>query len=85
MLDKDKIALQDLMALPGWEQFKGLLLRDQKDREGNLRKCLRSQLNDKLMAAARTGNQLEANKFAAQIDIIQVIIDLPENEFKNRR
>ena len=85
MLTQDQIAIQELLASEGWELFKGLLLMDKETGERNPRKCLRTQLNDKLMAAARAGEQLEANKYAAQIDIIRVILELPENEFKRKR
>jgi hypothetical protein len=46
------------------------------------RKCLREQLNDKLMASARAGEQVNAAKFAGQIDILPVILALPEQELE---
>lgn len=70
MLSKEMQSIQELIVHPGWGEFKILLDR------------LRIQLNDKLMASARAGEQVDSAKFAGQIDILPVIFALPEQELE---
>jgi hypothetical protein len=71
VLSKEMQLVQELIAHPGWEIFKNLV-------SGKFK----SQLNDKLMASARAGEQVNAAKFAGQIDILPVILALPEQELE---
>lgn len=70
-LSKELQSVQELLAHPGWEIFKDLVLLK-----------LKAQLNDKLMSSARAGEQVNAAKFAGQIDILPVILALPEQELE---
>jgi hypothetical protein len=70
-LSKEMQNLQELIAHPGWEIFSNLVLTK-----------LRVQINDKLMASARAGETTDSAKFAGQIDILPVIIALPEQELE---
>lgn len=78
-MDKRHQEIQELLSHPGWEHFKDLLLGP--DSLGKP-KCLVAQLNDKLMAEARCGDQIKSAMFAGQIDIIPVILALPEKELE---
>ena len=83
MLSKDMQAIQELLAHPGWDIFKTLVLGpDSQERILLNKKCLKTQLNDKLMASARNGEQNNSAKFAGQIDILPVIFAIPQQELE---
>lgn len=83
VLSKEHQQIQELLAHPGWAHFKALLLGPANPvRQDRGLKCLKDQLNDKLMAAARSGQTIDAAKFAGQIDILPVILALPEQELE---
>lgn len=79
-LPKEMQEIQDLLAHPGWVRFKALVLGPSQPELG--RKCLRDQLNDKLMASARSGETSNSAKFAGQIDILPTVLALPEQELE---
>ena len=71
MLSKEMILLQELLQHPGMEVFKNIVLVQ-----------LKAQLNDKLMAEARAGDQVRSASFAGQIDILPVIFKVAEDVLK---
>ena len=80
MLAKEAQELQELLAHPGWGHFKALLLIDRPDKAS-----LKTLLNNKLMAEVRAGDAIKAAGFAGQIDIIPVILALPEKEIEKAK
>ena len=74
-LDKEMQLLQEVLAHPGMEIFKGLVLGP-----SNLnRKSLEEQINDKLKASARAGDAIKSAEFAGQIDILPRIFKVAED------
>ena len=73
MLPKDKQSIQELIAHPGWEIFQSLILENQ-----NGTRCLKQQLQDSLMSAGRAGDSIKAATYAGQIDILQIVLDVPK-------
>ena len=71
MLTKDKQLVQDLLAHPGWEIYKSLVADN-----------LRTQLQNSLLSAGRSGEQIKSAGYAAQIDILPVVLGLPEKYLK---
>lgn len=61
---------------PGWERFKALLLGPDNPEVGHL--SLKSILSNKLMSEARAGETVKTAAFAAQIDILPIILAVPE-------
>jgi hypothetical protein len=47
-----------------------------------VRKCLRSQIQDKLNSSARSGEWEKTAYFTGQLDIIEIILGLPEKELE---
>jgi len=76
-----KQSYQELLVHPGWELFKGLVFRD-VDNGVKVKKCLKSQIQDKLSSAVRANEWENVAKYQGQLDILDVIVKLPENEFK---
>ena len=67
-LTKEYQYLQELIAHPGWEVFKELILN-----------TLEKQINNNLKASARSGEAIESAKFAGQLDILPIIFKKPED------
>lgn len=61
-----------MLASDGWKIFKAMLTEDS---EGY--KCLESQINSKLLASSRNGEAIASAKYAGQLDLIPVILGLP--------
>ena len=70
MSRETKIALQELLASKGWEEYLSLV------------NGLEKRLNNDLLSAGRSGDNIKSAQFAGQIDIVPVLIKLPENELK---
>ena len=47
-----------------------------------MHRSLRTQIQDNLAAAGREGDGVRAAKFAGQLDILSVILEMPEKELK---
>ena len=77
-LSKEMQEIQEILAHPGWEHFKALVLGP----DNPPKKCLKSQISDKLMASARSGEPIESAKFVGQLDVLQVIFAIPEKELE---
>ena len=74
MLTKEAQSIQALIASEGWLIFKSLVLGP-----GNPpHNPLKDQLTDKLMTEARNGHQVEASRYAGQIDILPVVLMVPQ-------
>ena len=71
MLSKDKQFIQELLAHPGWQIYKGLVMNGFKDR-----------LQADLQSAARSGEAIRAASFAGQIDLLPRILEIPEKFLK---
>lgn len=69
MMTKEQQKIQELLSHPGWEIYQGLV-----------RGSLKEQLQSKLHAAARSGEAIGAATFAGQLDLLEVILRIP-NEF----
>ena len=63
------------------EEFKARVLVD-KVEGTSVRKCLRSQLQDKLNTAARAAEWDKVSYYTGQIDLIPVMLDLPAQMWK---
>ena len=75
---------QALLSSQGWVLFKGLVLTDKQ--EGKWRRpCLHSQLQASLNAAVRANDMVRASYFQGQIDLIPVILRLPEREYEKTK
>jgi hypothetical protein len=81
---KDKQALQELLSHHGWELFKELVLVDKKGGFKD-RKSLRSQVQDKLNAEARAGNWEKVSYYTGQLDLMELIVNLPQKELERAR
>ena len=70
---------QELLESLGWKNFKSLVLIDSE--EGmKIRKCLKSQVQDKVNASARAGEWEKTAYYTGQLDLIEVILSLPNKE-----
>lgn len=69
MLTKEQQKIQELLSHPGWEIYQVLV-----------RGLLKQQLQVKLHAAARSGEPISAATFAGQIDLLEIILNIP-NEY----
>ena len=77
MLDKEMQLLQEVLAHPGTEIFKALILGPSNHLAD--RKSLEEQINDKLKASARAGDAIKSAEFAGQIDILPRIFKVAED------
>jgi len=78
---QEKQAYQELLSSQGWALFKALVFQDRQ--EGTqVRKGLRSQVQDKMNAAVRAEENDKASYYLGQLDILQTIVDLPERHYK---
>ena len=74
---QDKAALQELLMHQGWALYKGLVSGEVLGR-----KSLKSQVQANLEAAGRSGDGIQCAKFAGQLDILNVVLTLPETVLK---
>ena len=70
---------QALVTSTGWERFRRSVLIDTEE-NGKVRKCLRSQTQDKLNACARAGDWEKTAYYTGQLDILEVVLNLPNKE-----
>ena len=77
-----RMVLQDLLQHKGWAVFLSLLLVD-KEQASRVRKCLRTQVQDKINASARAGDWEKTAYYTGQLDIIELITKLPEKELQS--
>lgn len=82
MLHKDKQIVQELLAHPGWDIFRSLVYQDQTDGHHVIRQSLRSKLQTDLLSAGRSGDGIKAAKVTGQIDILDVVLELPGKYLK---
>lgn len=66
MLTKDQQAIQELLAHPGWEIYKGLVMNGFK-----------SRLQTDLQSSARAGEAIRSAMFAGQIELLPLVLDVP--------
>lgn len=71
MLTKEQQVIQELLAHPGWEIYKNLVMNGFK-----------SRLQNDLQSAARTGEAIRAASFAGQIDLLPLVLDVPNKYLK---
>ena len=76
MLGKEFQELQDLLAHPGWEHFKALVLGPNNPKLG--REPLQDKLVRDLRGAGRSGDGVKAAEYAGQLDILTVIFSIPQ-------
>ncbi len=69
MLSKDKQLVQELLAHPGWEIYKQLIIGE----NGSLRNRLRADLE----AAGRTGEAIKSARAVGQIDLLETVLEVP--------
>lgn len=81
VLSKNKQLIQDLIAHPGWDLYNALVLED-LDIEGRVRKSLKSSIQSSLNASARSGDQIKSAQYAGQLDILEVVLDVPNKYLK---
>ena len=84
MLDKDKQLIQELLAHPGWDIFKSLILEDVIAGDRMIRQSLRSKLQADLLAAGRSGESTKSASVSGQLDILKVVLDVPGNYLRSR-
>lgn len=78
-----KIALQELLASEGWVLFKSLVLEDRAEHHPlSSHLSLKSKIYRDMAAASRVGDGVRAARFAGQLDLLDVLLRLPENELK---
>ena len=82
MQDRDKLAVQELLAHPAWEIYRALILEDRMV-GGKLIPCLKTRLQADLQSAAREGNHIRAASVAGQIDLLTIILEVPEKYIKS--
>lgn len=63
--------LQELLESQGWEIFKSLI-----------RGQLKEQVLRNLQAETRRGDSIKAAQYVGQLDILEVILDVPNKELK---
>ena len=76
-----KRVLQDLLQHQGWEQYRDLVLKDKEVGHNKTRKCLRSQIQDKLNSSARSADWEKTAYFTGQLDILETVLKVPEVEY----
>ena len=81
IFSKDKQAVQELLAHRGWDIFRSLLFQDHMMDNRQIQ-CLKTKLQADLLSAGRAGDGIKAAKASAQIDILDVIIDIPNKYLK---
>ena len=79
-LNKEMQHLQELLAHPGWAIFKDLALGANSPDPN--RKSLKERLQADLLSAGRSGEVNKSAQFAGQLDILPVILSLPEKELE---
>ena len=73
LMDRDlKRHLQDLLAHQAWAIFKGLALK------------VKEQVLVNLAASGRDGDGVRCAKFAGQLEMIDLMLKLPEQELKKK-
>ena len=82
MFPKDKQEIQELLAHSGWGKFRDLLFQDQMEGNRLVRQCLKSKLQADLLAAGRAGDGIKAAKVSGQLDILDVVVELPVKYLK---
>lgn len=85
-MDKTEQRLwQELLAHPAWEAFRVRILGPDK-LEGDKvhRRSLKTQVQANLEAAGRKGDGVECARFAGQLEILKVVLAIPENELNMR-
>ena len=70
MPNHEKIVLQELLASEGRKIYQSFAIK------------LQGRLTNDLLAAGREGDGVRSAKFTGQIDIIPVMLKLPETELK---
>lgn len=65
------IALQEILASQGWDIFRDLVLGQLKD-----------QIQRNLQAETRRGDSIKAAQYVGQLDILEVVLDVPNKELK---
>ena len=78
MLSKDKIQLQELLAHPAWQQFKGLLLVDNLPEYRSLKTKLQADQD----SASRAGDAIKAAYALGAKEILNVVLDIPDKYLK---
>ena len=74
VLTKEQQKVQELLAHPGWEIYKGLVMNGFKTR-----------LQNDLQAAARAGEPIRAASFAGQIDLLPAVLEVPVKYLKSQQ
>jgi len=69
VLSKEKQNLQEMLASPGWEVYKQLIIGE----NGSLRNRLRADLE----AAGRTGEAIKSARAVGQIDLLETVLEVP--------
>lgn len=78
-----RMAFQDLLAHKGWALFRERVLMDiPMEGTSQARKCLRSQVQDKINASARSGDWEKTAYYTGQLDILELVINLPSKEIQ---
>ena len=81
MQREHQMAFQDLLVHRGWAQFRAQVLTDTAmEGTSQVRKCLRSQIQDKVNASARAGDWEKTAYYTGQLDILEVVLNLPRKE-----
>jgi hypothetical protein len=75
---KDKQAIQDFLAHPGWELFKVLLLDGKENRPSLHRRLLAD-----LISAGRSGDAVKAARAVGGLDLINTVLEEPEKFLKS--
>jgi len=83
-MDRDKKAWQDLSTHPGWELFKGVVLTDKMEGNRRVHRSVLSACLEELKASVRCGDLNRASQALGKLDIIDVILAVPENEYNKR-
>ena len=71
MLSKEQQAIQEMIAHPGWDIYKTLVMNGFKTR-----------LQNDLQASARAGEAIRSASFSGQIEILQKVLEVPINYLK---
>ena len=77
MDSREKRALESLLSSEGFALFKNLVFKDRV----NGVKSLENQIKDKLISATRGSDWEKAAYYTGQLDILAVVMNLPEHEY----
>jgi hypothetical protein len=84
-MDRDKKKeWQDLLTHPAWERFKAHVLTDQWEGSRRVHRSVLSATMEELKAAVRSGDLNRASQALGKMDVIDVILKIPENEYNKR-